>query len=48
MKKGMIYSPAHGSMAFTVPLFDELAKKSAISRKENHSVDYNGIAALFV
>lgn len=23
MKKGMIYSPAHGEMAFTVPLFDE-------------------------
>ena len=21
MKKGMIYSPAHGDMAFTVPLF---------------------------
>jgi hypothetical protein len=23
MKKGMIYSPAHGEMAFSVPLFDE-------------------------
>jgi hypothetical protein len=23
IRKGMIYSPAHGSMAFTVPLFDE-------------------------
>jgi hypothetical protein len=23
MKKGMIYSPAHGDLAFTVPLFDE-------------------------
>jgi hypothetical protein len=23
MRKGMIYSPAHGDMAFTVPLFDE-------------------------
>lgn len=23
MKKGMIYSPAHGELAFTVPLFDE-------------------------
>lgn len=22
IKKGMIYSPAHGDMAFTVPLFD--------------------------
>jgi hypothetical protein len=23
IKKGMIYSPAHGELAFTVPLFDE-------------------------
>jgi hypothetical protein len=23
IKKGMIYSPAHGDMAFTVPLFDK-------------------------
>ena len=23
IQKGMIYSPAHGDMAFTVPLFDE-------------------------
>lgn len=23
LKKGMIYSPAYGDMAFTVPLFDE-------------------------
>ncbi|MBI3268737.1 MAG: ATP-binding protein [Planctomycetes bacterium] len=23
MRKGMVYSPAHGDMAFTVPLFDE-------------------------
>ena len=23
IKKGMIYSPAHGDTAFTVPLFDE-------------------------
>ena len=23
IKKGMIFSPAHGTMAFTVPLFDE-------------------------
>ena len=23
IKKGMVYSPAHGEMAFTVPLFDE-------------------------
>jgi hypothetical protein len=23
IKKGMIYSPAHGELAFTVPLFNE-------------------------
>jgi hypothetical protein len=23
IKKGMLYSPSHGDMAFTVPLFDE-------------------------
>lgn len=28
IKKGMIYSPAHGNMAFTVPLFDEFMKRA--------------------
>ncbi|MDB4882660.1 MAG: hypothetical protein JWL95_1426 [Gemmatimonadetes bacterium] len=28
MKKGMVYSPAHGDMAFTVPLFDEFMKRA--------------------
>lgn len=28
IKKGMIYSPAHGDMAFTVPLFDEFMVRS--------------------
>ncbi|MBX9681864.1 MAG: AAA family ATPase [Gemmataceae bacterium] len=27
IKKGMIYSPAHGELAFTVPLFDEFMKR---------------------
>ena len=27
IKKGMIYSPAHGDMAFTVPLFDEFMRR---------------------
>ncbi len=26
MKKGMVYSPSHGDMAFTVPLFDEFMR----------------------
>lgn len=28
MKKGMIYSPAHGDTAFTVPLFDKFMKRA--------------------
>jgi hypothetical protein len=28
IKKGMIYSPAYGDMAFTVPLFDEFMKRA--------------------
>jgi len=28
MKKGMIYSPTHGDMAFTVPLFDEFMRRA--------------------
>ncbi len=27
IKKGMVYSPAHGDMAFTVPLFDEYMRR---------------------
>jgi len=28
IKKGMIYSPAHGDMAFSVPLFDEFMRRA--------------------
>jgi hypothetical protein len=28
LKKGMIYSPAHGDMTFTVPLFDEFMRRA--------------------
>jgi hypothetical protein len=28
IKKGMIYSPSYGDMAFTVPLFDEFMRRS--------------------
>lgn len=31
IRKGMIYSPAHGDLAFTVPLFDEFMKRSGNS-----------------
>ena len=27
IKKGMIYSPAHGDTAFTVPLFDDFLRR---------------------
>lgn len=33
IKKGMVYSPSHGDMAFTVPLFDEFMRR-AIPRFE--------------
>lgn len=28
IKKGMVYSPSHGEMAFTVPLFDEFMRRT--------------------
>jgi hypothetical protein len=28
IKKGMVYSPEHGNMAFTVPLFDAFMKRA--------------------
>ncbi len=28
IKKGMIYSPAHGDTSFTVPMFDEFMRRS--------------------
>ncbi len=28
IKKGMIYSPAHGDTSFTVPLFDAFMRRS--------------------
>lgn len=28
IRKGMVYSPAHGEMAFTVPLFDEFMMRA--------------------
>lgn len=30
IRKGMIYSPAHGEMAFTVPLFDEFMRRAIL------------------
>jgi hypothetical protein len=30
--KGIIYSPAHGDTAFTVPLFDEFLKRLEAQR----------------
>jgi hypothetical protein len=28
VRKGMVYSPAHGDIAFTVPLFDQFMKRT--------------------
>lgn len=33
IKKGMVYSPAHGEMAFTVPLFDEFMVRAIPTSK---------------
>ena len=30
MNKGMVYSPSHGEMAFTVPLFDEFMRRAIL------------------
>jgi hypothetical protein len=35
IKKGMIYSPAHGDMAFTVPLFDEFMRRAMPQLEKN-------------
>jgi len=35
IKKGMIYSPAHGDMAFTVPLFDEFMIRAVPTLKRS-------------
>ena len=35
IKKGMIYSPSHGDMAFTVPLFDEFMMRVIPEEKFN-------------
>lgn len=34
IKKGMIYSPVHGDMAFTVPLFDQFMRRVMPSFKK--------------
>jgi hypothetical protein len=41
IKKGMIYSPAFGDMAFTVPLFDEFMRRSipVFKRRTSKSVN---------
>jgi DNA-binding CsgD family transcriptional regulator len=30
IRKGMVYSPAHGDTAFTVPLFDDYLRRTAL------------------
>ncbi len=40
IKKGMIYSPAHGEIAFTVPLFDEFMVRAIPDFKQSVSLKY--------
>lgn len=35
--KGMIYSPAHGDTAFTVPLFDEFMRRTIPAPPPRHA-----------
>jgi hypothetical protein len=32
IQKGMVFSPAHGDTAFTVPLFDEFLRRTHVDR----------------
>lgn len=34
INKGMIYSPSHGDIAFTVPMFDDYVKRNFVSRTD--------------
>lgn len=44
IKKGMIYSPSHGDMAFTVPLFDEFMRRAiAVFQRKNGKRVVDGI-----
>jgi predicted transcriptional regulator len=36
IKKGMIYSPAHGDTAFTVPLFADFMKRVMPEWRDDH------------
>ena len=42
IKKGMIYSPAHGDTAFTVPLFDQFMHRAIPEWKAVPSRTKNG------
>jgi hypothetical protein len=43
IKKGMIYSPAHGDTAFTVPLFDQFMKRTIPQMKKPKSTRQNAV-----
>lgn len=38
IKKGMVFSPSHGDMAFTVPLFDEFMRRAVPEFPSNDSI----------
>jgi hypothetical protein len=43
IKKGMIYSPAHGDTAFTVPLFDQFMKRTIPQMRKPKSARKNAV-----
>jgi hypothetical protein len=38
IKKGMVFSPSHGEMAFTAPLFDEFMRRTVPEFPSNDSI----------
>ena len=38
IKKGMVFSPSHGEMAFTVPLFDKFMRRAVPEFPPNDSI----------
>lgn len=44
IRKGMVYSPAHGEMAFTVPLFDEFMRRAMPDRVQRRGEQRGGKA----
>jgi hypothetical protein len=46
ISKGMIYSPSHGDIAFTVPLFSEYLMRNYVEQASNESVRGLGLISI--